>query len=54
LPFGKCKSTHHGATGGYTLAAARFGFATIGMTHADAAVVPFGGVRSFYGINLPL
>jgi LDH2 family malate/lactate/ureidoglycolate dehydrogenase len=44
-------STHHGATGVYTLAAARKGFAAIGMTHADAAVVPFGGTKPFYGTN---
>ena len=44
-------STHHGATGVYTLKAARAGFAAIGMTHADAAVVPFGGKKPFYGTN---
>ena len=45
------RSTHHGATGVYTLAAARNGFAAIGMTHADSAVVPHGGARAFYGTN---
>src|SRR5262245_14665571 len=45
------RSTHHGATGVYTLAAARAGFAAIGMTHADPAVVPFGGTKKFYGTN---
>jgi LDH2 family malate/lactate/ureidoglycolate dehydrogenase len=45
------RSTHHGATGVYTLAAARGGFAAIGMTHADRAVVPHGGSRAFYGTN---
>ena len=45
------RSTHHGATGVYTLAAARNGFAAIGMTHADSAVVPHGGSRAFYGTN---
>jgi LDH2 family malate/lactate/ureidoglycolate dehydrogenase len=45
------RSTHHGATGVYTLAAARKGFAAIGMTHADPAVVPAGGVKAFYGTN---
>ncbi|MCB1489854.1 MAG: Ldh family oxidoreductase [Bauldia sp.] len=45
------RSTHHGATGVYTLAAARKGFAAIGMTHADPAVVPYGGVRAFFGTN---
>jgi ureidoglycolate dehydrogenase (NAD+) len=45
------RSTHHGATGVYTLAAARAGFAAIGMTHADPAVVPFGGTKPFYGTN---
>ncbi len=45
------RSSHHGATGVYTLAAARSGFAAIGMTHADRAVVPHGGSRAFYGTN---
>ena len=45
------RSTHHGATGVYALAAARAGFAAIGMTHADPAVVPFGGTKPFYGTN---
>jgi ureidoglycolate dehydrogenase (NAD+) len=45
------RSTHHGATGVYTLAAGRAGFAAIGMTHADPAVVPFGGTKPFYGTN---
>ena len=45
------RSTHHGATGVYTLDAARKGFAAIGMTHADPAVVPYGGVRAFFGTN---
>jgi ureidoglycolate dehydrogenase (NAD+) len=45
------RSTHHGATGVYTLAAAHRGFAAVGMTHADAAVVPSGGVQAFYGTN---
>ena len=45
------RSSHHGATGCYTRAAARAGFAAIGMTHADAVVVPFGGVKPFFGTN---
>ena len=45
------RSTHHGATGVYTLAAARQGYAAIGMTHADSAVVPFNGTRPFFGTN---
>jgi LDH2 family malate/lactate/ureidoglycolate dehydrogenase len=45
------RSTHHGATGVYALAAARAGFAAIGMTHADPAVVPFGGTKPLYGTN---
>ena len=45
------RSTHHGATGVYALAAARQGFAAIGMTHADATVVPFGGIKPFFGTN---
>lgn len=45
------RSTHHGASGVYALAAARGGFAAIAMTHADAAVVPFDGVKPFHGTN---
>ncbi len=45
------RSTHHGATGVYALAAARNGFAAIGMTHADSVVVPFGGTKAFLGTN---
>jgi LDH2 family malate/lactate/ureidoglycolate dehydrogenase len=45
------RSSHHGATGCYTLAAARQGFAALGMSHADAMVVPFGGQRPFFGTN---
>ena len=42
------RSGHHGASGVYTLAAAQAGFAAIGMTHADPAVVPFDGIKPFY------
>ena len=45
------RSSHHGATGCYTRAAARNGFAAIGMTHADPVVVPFGGTKGFFGTN---
>jgi ureidoglycolate dehydrogenase (NAD+) len=45
------RSSHHGATGCYTIEAARRGFAALGMTHADAIVVPHGGVRPFFGTN---
>lgn len=45
------RSSHHGATGCYTRAAALAGFAAIGMTHADPLVVPFGGVEPFFGTN---
>lgn len=45
------RSTHHGATGVYARAAARNGFVAIGMTHADRMVVPFGGLKPFYGTN---
>ncbi len=45
------RSSHHGATGVYTLAAARNGFAAIGMTHADRMVVPDGGLKPFFGTN---
>ncbi|WP_051248548.1 Ldh family oxidoreductase [Inquilinus limosus] len=45
------RSAHHGATGVYTLAAAKRGFVAFGCTHADALVVPHGGVKPFYGTN---
>ena len=45
------RSSHHGATGCYTLAAARQGYAALGMSHADAMVVPFGGQKPFFGTN---
>ncbi|MBP2297209.1 Ldh family oxidoreductase [Azospirillum rugosum] len=45
------RSSHHGATGCYTLAAARQGFAAIGMTHSDAIVVPHDGLKPFNGTN---
>ncbi|MGQ9369178.1 Ldh family oxidoreductase [Azospirillum sp. ST 5-10] len=45
------RSSHHGATGCYTLAAARRGYAAIGMTHADAIVVPHDGIKAFHGTN---
>lgn len=45
------RSSHHGASGVYALAAARAGYAAIVVTHADPAVVPFGGTRAFYGTN---
>jgi LDH2 family malate/lactate/ureidoglycolate dehydrogenase len=44
-------STHHGATGVYALEAARRGFIAIGCTHADALVVPHGGIKPFFGTN---
>ena len=45
------QSSHHGATGCYTLAAAKKGYAAIGMTHADAIVVPHDGIKPFHGTN---
>ena len=45
------RSSHHGATGCYTRAAALQGFAAIGMTHADPVVLPFGGSKPFFGTN---
>ena len=45
------RSSHHGATGCYTRYAAMKGFAAIGMTHADSAVIPFGGTGAFFGTN---
>ena len=44
-------STHHGATGCYTLTAARQGFAALGMTNADAIVAAHDGVKAFFGTN---
>ena len=49
--IGVRNSSHHGATGCYTLAAARQGFCALGMTHADAIVVPHRGTRPFFGTN---
>jgi LDH2 family malate/lactate/ureidoglycolate dehydrogenase len=49
--IGVRNSSHHGATGCYTLAAAREGFCAIGMTHADAIVVPHHGTQPFFGTN---
>jgi LDH2 family malate/lactate/ureidoglycolate dehydrogenase len=45
------RSTHNGASGCYTLAAARQGFAALGMTNADAIVAPHDGVKAFFGTN---
>ena len=45
------RSSHHGATGCYTRLAATRGFAAIGMTHADSAVIPHGGATAFFGTN---
>jgi LDH2 family malate/lactate/ureidoglycolate dehydrogenase len=45
------KSTHNGASGCYTLAAAKQGFAALGMTNADAIVAPHDGVKAFFGTN---
>ncbi|MDQ4059971.1 MAG: Ldh family oxidoreductase [Pseudomonadota bacterium] len=45
------RSSHHGATGCYTHHAARQGLLAIGMTHADAQVVPHGGTKPFFGTN---
>jgi ureidoglycolate dehydrogenase (NAD+) len=45
------RSTHHGATGVYTRYAATKGFVAIGMTHADAMVIPHGGASAFFGTN---
>jgi LDH2 family malate/lactate/ureidoglycolate dehydrogenase len=45
------RSTHHGAAGCYTLAAARRGFAALAMTNADAIVAPHDGKKAFFGTN---
>jgi ureidoglycolate dehydrogenase (NAD+) len=45
------RSSHHGATGCYTRYAALKGFAAIGMTNADSAVIPHGGTKAFFGTN---
>jgi LDH2 family malate/lactate/ureidoglycolate dehydrogenase len=44
-------SSHHGATGCYTRAAALRGFAAIGVTHAESLVAPHGGADPFFGTN---
>ncbi|MBV8169294.1 MAG: Ldh family oxidoreductase [Alphaproteobacteria bacterium] len=49
--IGVRNSSHHGATGCYTIAAARQGFVAMGMTHADAIVVPYHGTKAFFGTN---
>src|SRR4051812_35287775 len=43
------RSSHHGATGCYTIVAAQHGYAAIGMTNADSIVVPHDGLKAFYG-----
>jgi ureidoglycolate dehydrogenase (NAD+) len=45
------RSSHHGATGCYTFAAAKRGFAALAVTHADSVVVPHDGVAPFFGTN---
>jgi LDH2 family malate/lactate/ureidoglycolate dehydrogenase len=45
------RSSHHGATGCYTIAAARAGYAALGCTNADPAVAPHGGIKAFFGTN---
>jgi LDH2 family malate/lactate/ureidoglycolate dehydrogenase len=45
------RTSHHGATGCYTITAAQRGYAAIGMTNADAIVVPHDGIKPFYGTN---
>jgi LDH2 family malate/lactate/ureidoglycolate dehydrogenase len=44
-------SSHHGATGCYTIVAAQNGYTAIGMTNTDSIVVPHGGTKAFYGTN---
>jgi ureidoglycolate dehydrogenase (NAD+) len=44
-------SSHCGAMGLYTRAAARQGFIGIGMTHASSIVVPHGGRQRYFGTN---
>lgn len=44
-------SSHPGALAAIGLRAARNGFAFLGLTHADALVVPEGGSRPFLGTN---
>ncbi len=44
-------SSHCGAIGLYTRAAARRGFISIAFTHSDSFVVPYGGKKPFFGTN---
>ncbi len=45
------RSSHHGATGCYTVSAARRGFGALSMTHADSVVVPHDAVAPFFDTN---
>jgi ureidoglycolate dehydrogenase (NAD+) len=44
-------SSHCGAIGLYTRAAARAGCVGFALTHADSVAVPHGGKRAFFGTN---
>ncbi|MBP6901506.1 MAG: Ldh family oxidoreductase [Burkholderiaceae bacterium] len=44
-------SSHCGAIGLYTRAAARQGFVAFAFTHADSIAAPHGGTRPFFGTN---
>lgn len=44
-------SSHCGAIGLYTRAAARQGFVAFAFTHADSIAAPQGGTRPFFGTN---
>lgn len=44
-------SSHYGAAGAYTLAAAEQGFAALSLTHSDPVVLAHGGTGAFNGTN---
>ena len=44
-------SSHFGAAGSYTLAAAEAGYMAFAISNSDKLVLPFDGVRSFHGTN---
>lgn len=44
-------SSHFGAAGSYTLAAAESGYMAMAVSNSDKLVLPFDGVRAFHGTN---
>ena len=48
---GICNSTHHGASGAYSLEVAKNDCIGLCFTHGDAFAIPFNGVSKFHGTN---